>query len=771
MPKLNENNQRMKDPKHGFCGFLIPTLTSCALIVAIYFISPSLSEAVGTINKPPYYLSLQTNLAAHYTFDSPDMLSNIRDRGLGNTGYLVHGGSGTTTAIGVLGQAGYFDGVDDYVTVPNNTAFDLSGSVVTVSAWVKLKSDTGNAQMFVVKPASGSIHTAPYFSYSIHSLDSESIRFCIATAGQVTFSEAADCAFSANESDNLKYDEWTHVVGIYDGTKSYLYVNGAFVDDLTKSGNLNSYDTPLRIGTNGGFSELLNGAIDDVRVYSRALDASEVAALYTFGKVRMNSRPHAGAAFTNGLVGHWTLDGADTINNIVDQSGQGNTGYLVMGATLNLSTTTVPGVLGQALYFDGSSDYITIPHNSSLKPSAQITISAWVKPDVGSLDSLLEIYRKEDGTDRHLFSFQNSANCSGGGGTGGCLSFGISTGGSYAELDVNIDKDNYEGKWSHLTATYDSLNKIIYRNGAQIGSVGATGAIGTTGTAASRIGAYPEGAEYFKGSIDDIRVYSRALIAPEIYQLYSFGKTKIATTNSGKISGLVGHWTFDGPDLLQNVRDRSLQGNRGLFIPGASGNTSTTTAPGKIGQALSFDGVDDKVAVDDSSSLDLTDFTISMWFKRKGAGTVGGFAGCFSNGVEFLTSKGLGGGDNTGIDSNWALGVVQSTAKLAACFEGTTGTDYILSAGATTILNDRWYHVALTHTAASTVVYLDAAVDASRGTTANPANNNIKVGIGYGTEGASSAADGLFNGLIDDVRIYNRALSAAEVLQLYRLGR
>ena len=470
-------------------------------------------------------------------------------------------------------------------------------------------------------------------------------------------------------------------------------------------------------------------------------------------------------------MGHWTLDGADTINNIVDQSGQGNTGYLVMGATLNLSTTTVPGVLGQALYFDGSSDYITIPHNSSLKPFAQITISAWVRPDVGSLDSLLEIYRKEDGTDRHLFSFQNSANCSGGGGTGGCLSFGISTGGSYAELDVNIDKDNYEGKWSHLTATYDSLNKIIYRNGAQIGSVGATGAIGTTGTAASRIGAYPEDVEYFKGSIDDIRVYSRALIAPEIYQLYSFGKTKIATTNSGKISGLVGHWTFDGPDLLQNVRDRSLQGNRGLFIPGASGNTSTTTAPGKIGQAFSFDGVDDKVAVDDSSSLDLTDFTISMWFKRKGTGTVGGFAGCFSNGVEFLTSKGLGGGDNTGIDSNWALGVVQSTAKLAACFEGTTGTDYILSAGATTILSDRWYHVVLTHTAASTVVYLDAVVDASRGTTANPANNNIKVGIGYGTEGASSAADGLFNGLIDDVRIYNRALSAAEVLQLYRLGR
>src|SRR3989344_8256238 len=71
---------------------------------------------------------------------------------------------------------------------------------------------------------------------------------------------------------------------------------------------------------------------------------------------------------------------------------------------------------------------------------------------------------------------------------------------------------------------------------------------------------------FTNGFLDDVRIYNRALSATEISQLYKLGQDKIATTPIDKLNGLVGHWTFDGPDLLQNVRDRSSQGKKGLLI-------------------------------------------------------------------------------------------------------------------------------------------------------------------------------------------------------------
>jgi len=72
-------------------------------------------------------------------------------------------------------------------------------------------------------------------------------------------------------------------------------------------------------------------------------------------------------------------------------------------------------------------------------------------------------------------------------------------------------------------------------------------------------------------------------------------------------SGLVGHWTFDGKDMVSNVADVSGNGNHGSLL----GQTSTTTTAGKVGQALEFDGSDDYVKVSDMGSPQ--QFTFSFW--------------------------------------------------------------------------------------------------------------------------------------------------------------
>ena len=102
-----------------------------------------------------------------------------------------------------------------------------------------------------------------------------------------------------------------------------------------------------------------------------------------------------------GLVSWWPLDetSGTTTADIVDS----NPGTVTGGAVF------VSGKVGNALNFDGSNDTVSIAHNANLKPSSQITIDAWIKPNI--VNSLREIYRKEDGNDRILLSFQPGAFC------------------------------------------------------------------------------------------------------------------------------------------------------------------------------------------------------------------------------------------------------------------------------------------------------------------------------------------------------------------------
>jgi len=156
------------------------------------------------------------------------------------------------------------------------------------------------------------------------------------------------------------------------------------------------------------------------------------------------------------------------------------------------------GKVAKAQYFDGSNDYVNCGNNASLKPNQQITIEALIKPNNITTNRYYEIYRKEDGNDRHLFSFQEY---------GTILSFGISTGGAYNELDVSIDASNYtDGDWHHVVATYDGNYKKIYTDGTEIGSVAATGAIGTSGSAPALIGSDSGNSEFFNGLIDEVRL-------------------------------------------------------------------------------------------------------------------------------------------------------------------------------------------------------------------------------------------------------------------------
>jgi hypothetical protein len=243
-----------------------------------------------------------------------------------------------------------------------------------------------------------------------------------------------------------------------------------------------------------------------------------------------------------------------------------------------------------------------------------------------------------------------------------------------------------------------------------------------------------------------VRLYNRALTASQIKTLYTSGSSRptTANTNSATLtagtnlaSGLVGHWTFDGKYLWgTTARDTSGSNNHGTLTNGP------VPGRGMLGQGMSFDGVNDYVVTSTTTFLDDTPYSISLWINPR---VVSGNHGIFGSNY--------GGGSTSRL---YYDGVSFQYAN-----DANTG-----SAGFTVpLVINTWYHVVLTSNGSLHSLYVDGV---SRGTPATITDSKFVFKV-FG--GLSTVPDLPWSGMIDDIRIYNRALSATEVKQLYNLGK
>ncbi len=206
--------------------------------------------------------------------------------------------------------------------------------------------------------------------------------------------------------------------------------------------------------------------------------------------------PGAAHADSPGLVGAYGFE-EPTGTTAVDSSAGGNPG------TLAGATRTGSGRFGQALTFDGADDRVNVADSASLDLTTGMTLEAWVNPSA-SAGSWRTVVIKEQaaGLAYALYSGEDSSR----------PSVHAYTSGEYdsrgpATLPLNT--------WSHLAATYDGGTLRLYVNGSQVAGRALAGAM-TTSSSALRIGGNAIWGEYFKGLIDEVRVYNRALTAAEV---------------------------------------------------------------------------------------------------------------------------------------------------------------------------------------------------------------------------------------------------------------
>lgn len=204
---------------------------------------------------------------------------------------------------------------------------------------------------------------------------------------------------------------------------------------------------------------------------------------------------------------------------------------------------------------------------------------------------------------------------------------------------------------------------------------------------------------------------------------------------------LISSWTADA--ISGTVVSDSADGNNGTLVNGA------TTAPGKIGQAFSLDGINDYVQIPDALNLDSMDqVTVSAWFKLNSI-----------NKYQWIVSKAavIGTGSNS-----YSMWYDSASKKVFAAMESISGGTTIATAG-TLIDTTGFHHVALTYDGATFKLFLDGVQQASAPLTGAVRGTPYPVLIGRrattGTDGQGDA----FAGLIDEVKIFNRGLADCEV--------
>lgn len=462
----------------------------------------------------------------------------------------------------------------------------------------------------------------------------------------------------------------------------------------------------------------------------------------TFGAAEMGVTLTTNPDLERGLVGHWTFDGeymdwSSTTAEVRDRTPTASHGNAVGGMT---TSSAYGGVLGQALSLDGQDDYVALSP-ALLNGRTTASVAFWLQIDAQDTDlSAFSCYGSTEFSIWHNFN--------------NWWSLYVAASGT----PVIYMSDSFG--WKHFVATYDGGTGAakLYLNGSVI-SEGTldTGPLTCTALDVGRTFAGSYG--YNRGVYDDVRIYSRVLSADDVKRIYGLGATthvaETITTNPNLESGLVGHWTFDGEHMdwsstTGEVRNRASASNQGNASGGMSSRLSA--APGPLGQALAFDGLNDSVSVGDSTALKPADLTVSAWVKPRNYTCTGPDLNC-----QIFAKYYFWQGYQMYISPN------DSRAYFHAYNGQVAGGSSVSTMQAVPL--GVWTHLVASRDNGAISMYMNGERMATE-TTQTLVHDGTEATIGS----ASWHSGNYFNGAIDDVRVYSRSLSPDEVKRLYGLG-
>jgi hypothetical protein len=230
-------------------------------MIKILSIVSAVLVAVSFFHISPVYATSGDGLVAAYGFNEGsgtvtyDLSSNQ------NHGTLTNGV--TWFSSGKFGKSLNFDGTNDMVIVPNSTSLNIT-SGLTMEAWVYPNAKLSGWDSILMKERTGNLAYALYANTQSSNLP----------GGQISQNASI---YKVQGGARLQKNVWTHIAVTYDGTILRLYQNGNLVSAMNLPGTLDPSSGNLIIGGSTVLSpQFFPGRIDEVRIYNRALDVSEI---------------------------------------------------------------------------------------------------------------------------------------------------------------------------------------------------------------------------------------------------------------------------------------------------------------------------------------------------------------------------------------------------------------------------------------------------------------------------------------------------------------
>ena len=411
-----------------------------------------------------------------------------------------------------------------------------------------------------------------------------------------------------------------------------------------------------------------------------------------------------------------------------------NTGVVSNGLSF------VSGVVGKAFSFDGFDDCVIVPNTASLNigPGQDFAIEGWIKAEFAVTPFGIQTIVDKRLSPNFVTATGYSLHL--GEGSLGCQLGASGTG--YTTFQTS-GRDLRDGQWHHVALAVirnSASGGKLYVDGQAVLVFDPTSQTGDLTTSEPfRIGDHADPALncHFKGLIDELSVYRRALSAAEIARIYEAGSAGKCTgpVCAPPALGLVSWWPAES-----NAAD-VINGNPGTIGPGV------TFVNGKVGQAFSFNSVGARVALVNATNLQLQNFTLEAWVKRTSV----------TKATWDVYDHGL---IVAGPWGSYGMGLLDSGHLFLSCL----GVSSVSSTNRIADTNE-FHHVAVTKNGASVVLYIDGNPETM------PAYNptfSFNGPLAIGTRGTDFAVT--FRGHIDEPSVYARALSAQEIQAIVTAG-
>lgn len=638
---------------------------------------------------------------------------NANDESGNDNHGTVNGATLTMDRYGRTAKAYNFNGTTNSIQAPHSSSFVFSVTQqLTMSAWININSYKHQAIAF-----KGAATSPPgyYNEWAVLIEPDKTLRFKVnGNADNTAYSDLAS-------TPALQLNKWSQVVATWDGNAQImkLYLDGQQVGSTSAISQIVSMSTqPLFLGYVGDGP--LDGMLDDVRIYQRALNAAEVSALFKFEKppqigslvITLNDAETWGPTGPNGRVelfnssGSRIAQGRATASSVVTFSGIPVGSEYYYRVYVNRVSPWGEQFWGEKTGIaitENQTTYDTHTHNTPYMPNFKVYVD--------NTNELLP-----DGTRRVVMP------------------------GTRLRIELQIKNPNYAGAQS--VSAYGGLY------------------LDRDKSAPYDMNRFSSSGSYATGITKTEVFYCNAPVTPGDYYLSvaAFASSDRYTTRLTDASnwhdpafsvgtGILAYYPFNG-----NAADVSGNQHHGVVY----GATPTNDRFGIPNSAYSFNGVDNYIEVTHDAILNPTSaITYAGWFQSNSVGQIGEILSKGSDVMAgFYTAR------VHPPPVNMGFGVLFTEDQSTSTITSVNASTVSLSVG-------RWYFFAVTYDGQTLCSYIDGILTNSVSVSKTLGSNQGPLSIGrHPLEGYRY----WFNGKIDDVRLYNRALRAGEIDTLYHEG-